>query len=458
MKELILNPISISLILMIGLVYLFVFFELLSSKTFASRLDKSLITLIFIGILPITYPPFFFTHPQRLCTGNLSFVGTITTLSLWMPIAFLLKRISFSNFPKDLILILKDPLLIILIAMSVASSLWSQTPVITFRSSLSFIVIAILASHIIKKYSWQEIEAFLRKSLTIVTPISVLFTLALPSAHPFGDPWGGIFLSARSFGALMSLNAGLWFAIALYKGKLFGTEMLVSLASLMLIVFGAGKTQLISAMAIIYLILILKLLSNFRFRQSIVVVIITIVLTASLFLMLNAALDTILEILGKDRSLTGRGDFWPQLIQEIIGHPIGFGYNGFWQPWRGNEDPAALIGSGVIVGDYRPPHSHNGFLEIALQLGYVGLIIFLFSFFKTLILAIWHQQFFKGPEAVFPLIIIVFIVMTNLSETEKLGLIGPNYATFLYLLITMKLGTSGQKQRTKDRTYEIASK
>lgn len=457
MKELILNPISISLIFLVLLVYLFFFVEILSHKSFASRLDKPIVMLIFIGMFPIAYPPFFLAHVQRLCTGNLSFVGTLTTLFLWVPIVFLIKRVSFPNFPKDLLLVLKDRLLTLLIGMSVASSLWSETPVITFRSSLALVIMATLIAHIIKKYSWQEIEAFVRGSLTIIAPISLLFTLLLPSTHPFGDPWGGLMLAARSFGALMSLNSALWFAIAIYKGKFFGVEMLASISSFILIVMGAGKTQLISTLALIYLIIVLKLISKLTFRQSVIAVIIATIVTGSIFLIINVGLDAILQMLGKDRSLTGRGDFWPQLIQKIIGHPIGFGYNGFWQPWRGNEDPAALIGSGVIVGDYRPPHSHNGFLEVALQLGYVGIFVFLFSFFKTLISAIWHQQFFKGPEAIFPLIVIVFLIMTNLSETEKLGLIGPNYATFYYLLIAMKLSTMGQYLRNKEQKYAITS-
>lgn len=455
MRELILNPISITLILFVLLLYSLLIYELTSRRSVKNRLDKPLMVLSFIGMLPFIYPPFFFIHPQRLCTGNLSLTGALTTFILWVPIVFILKRISFPNFPKDAFLIFKDPLLIILIGMSMASSLWSQTSGITFRSSLALVVMAILASHIIKKYSWSEIERFVRLSLTVVTPISVLFTFALGGAHPYGEPWGGTFLNARSFGGLMCLSTGLWFAIAIYKGRILGIEMLISIASLLLVAIGGGKSQIISALALIYMILVLKLFTKFRFRQSVVVVIIMTLVTAALFFIANASLDLILEILGKDRSLTGRAEFWPQLIGEVLNHPIGFGYNGFWQSWRGAEDPSAFIGSGTLIrGDYRPPHSHNGFLEVALQLGVVGFIIFMFSFLKTTLLAIWHQQFFKGPEAIFPLIIIVFLIVSNLAETEPQGLIGPNYAAFFYMLITLKLGTVRQQLRAGNQQFE----
>lgn len=449
MKEIILNPISVSLILVVVLTYSFLLFEITSHKSIVRRLDKPLVTLIFIGMFPICYPPFAFAHPQRLCIGNLSFVGALTTLVLWIPIYLLLKRISFPEFPKGLILTIKDPFLTVLIGMSITSSLWSQTPIITLRSSLSLVIMAILAAHISKKYSWQEMEAFLRRSLTIIAPISLLLTLLLPSLQPYGDRWGGLLYGARTFGAVMALNVGLWFAVAIYKGKFFGIEMLISMFSLILVIVGGGKTQLIAALAIIYLIVILNLFRNLKFQQSVVVVIAFIVLTGFLFLAINAGLDMLLQALGKDRGLTGRTEFWPQLIEEVINHPIGFGYNGFWQPWRGNEDPAAFIGNGTALGEYRPPHSHNGFLEVALQLGYVGILIYVFSFARTLLLSIWHQQFFKGPEGIFPLIILTFLVMTNISETEKLGLIGPNHTTFFYLLIAMKLSSINPGNKIK---------
>ena len=39
------------------------------------------------------------------------------------------------------------------------------------------------------------------------------------------------------------------------------------------------------------------------------------------------------EMLGKDPTLTGRTDFWPDVIANIYQRPLfGWGYFGFWTP------------------------------------------------------------------------------------------------------------------------------
>lgn len=445
MRELILNPVIIITLLMVMIVYLALIFESLSKSKVAQKLDTPLMLVSMIGMFPIIFPPFVLAHPQRYTVGNLGFIGGIITISIQFLYLFLIKKICFQNLIQNTIILLNDPFLVVLMGMAIASGLWSQTPEITFRSSLAFVIVAFLAAQFSQRCSLNNIEKLLRYSLTLTAIPSLFVTLFLSPLRPFGDPWGGIFPSSKSFASLMALNASLWLIQSLNKSKFFSIPTLATFLSTALVILTNSKSQLVTLFILFYLIAVFKLVKLFKPKQSVVIIVFSIILSIFLYLSINATIDVILASLGKDMTLTGRTGIWSQIIEEIFNHPIGYSYNGFWQPWRGSADPAANIGSGLGLGEYRPPHSHNGFYEIGLQLGYIGLFIFLMSFIKTFLSLIWKLNFTNEVTAFAPTLIIIYLFMANLSETEYLGLIGPNYACFLYIILATKPNLEKEK-------------
>lgn len=440
MKELVLNPINLSVLACVVLVYSLLIFGLIAKKKFIQKLEAPMIILLFIGILPVAFIPFTLAHPHRLALGNLSTTGALTTLIIYTIILFFLKRVCFPDFPKAAVLIVQDPLLLALPLMVVASALWSQTPEITLRSSVPMIGLAILAAQVAQKYSWQEIERFLRWTLTIIGILSIPIAVLLPSIRPFGDPWGGFLDSSKVLGSLMTLNAVLWLMDFLHKPKNKKLSGLITVCSILVLMITGAKSALVGFFAVVYVACTLRVLQASKYKQSVVIIIVAAIISIFLSILVSASVDFIFQSLGKDPTLTGRTIFWAQLTDAILNHPIGYGYNGFWQPWRDAEDPSAFIGAGSLqLGDYRPPHSHNGFMEIALQIGLPGLFLFLASFLVTVLRAIWQMQFHKGTQALFPLVLLVYLVMSNLGETEVLGLIGTNHTWFLYALVAIKV-------------------
>lgn len=74
-----------------------------------------------------------------------------------------------------------------------------------------------------------------------------------------------------------------------------------------------------------------------------------------------------LEALGRDSSLTGRTDIW-DIVTEFVANPMfGAGYESFWLGQR-LADIARI--HGVFF-----TQAHNGYLEIYLNLGWIGLIL-----------------------------------------------------------------------------------
>src|ERR1700721_30572 len=70
------------------------------------------------------------------------------------------------------------------------------------------------------------------------------------------------------------------------------------------------------------------------------------------------------SVLGRDNTLTGRTEVWAAVLPEMERHALlGYGFGSFW------TDARRLL--------YDIPTSHNGYLDILLELGALGLALFI---------------------------------------------------------------------------------
>jgi exopolysaccharide production protein ExoQ len=77
----------------------------------------------------------------------------------------------------------------------------------------------------------------------------------------------------------------------------------------------------------------------------------------------GSSVEGFTSVLGRDETLTGRTGVWAGVLPAAMGQPIlGHGFAAFWNPTRG------LL--------YDINEAHNGYLEIILELGFVGLVLF----------------------------------------------------------------------------------
>jgi O-antigen ligase len=118
--------------------------------------------------------------------------------------------------------------------------------------------------------------------------------------------------------------------------------------------------------------------------------------------------------LGKDRTLTGRTDLWAVAISMIEHRPwLGYGYSAFWRD--GAPGPAAAFWAAV---GWRTPHSHNGFIDLTLDLGLLGLLLFLTGLVTATIKAFGRARTGSTIGAVGPLVFLAYTVLYNLSESS----------------------------------------
>ncbi|NEP17896.1 MAG: O-antigen ligase family protein [Leptolyngbya sp. SIO4C1] len=112
--------------------------------------------------------------------------------------------------------------------------------------------------------------------------------------------------------------------------------------------------------------------------------------------------------------MTGRTVIWNGVIERLSAHNIwlGFGRESFWL----SDNPLAR-GFGDIASEYMPAHAHNGFIDLLVDLGLIGLAVFVIGYLATLLLALRRSYRAKTPEDLWPIAIMLFILVYNITES-----------------------------------------
>jgi O-antigen ligase len=124
-------------------------------------------------------------------------------------------------------------------------------------------------------------------------------------------------------------------------------------------------------------------------------------------------------VLGTDSSLTKRTKIWTVLLEKAQLHPLlGFGYGNFWL----GEKIGVSAEVKKTLG-YYPYHGHNGFIDLWLELGLIGLLLLLCSFVFALIKGFRriHRSGFESTTDLWPMVYLFFVIFHNCAESDLLG-------------------------------------
>jgi O-antigen ligase len=118
-----------------------------------------------------------------------------------------------------------------------------------------------------------------------------------------------------------------------------------------------------------------------------------------------------LKALGRSSDLSGRMELWHSVIAMIQKKPmLGYGFSGFW---RGASDESALVESQI---GWSPVYAHNGYLEITLSLGVIGLLLFAWIVFIGIKRTLFLSKLAESNADLWPLAFLAFFLIHNLSE------------------------------------------
>ena len=142
-------------------------------------------------------------------------------------------------------------------------------------------------------------------------------------------------------------------------------------------------------------------------------------------------------------TITGRTKLWSLLLEMIKKRPwLGYGYGAFW---LGNDGPSAEVWR--VITWWKPPHAHNGWLDLWLELGLLGLISFLIGFLFNIIRALNLMRLHQKSETIWPLLYLVFIVLFNLTTSTLM--VQNEIFWVLYVAVSFSLMYPNVERKTK---------
>jgi len=262
------------------------------------------------------------------------------------------------------------------------SLIWSNDLFATFKGSvlLTFTLIFSVYAFVFftRDEFWEvlyDISLIISISSFVIIPLLPELAIMPEGLHQ-GD-WRGVFLHKNALGNYMAI-INIVFFVSIRKKYRINISIVGYFLSWLLIIGSGSKTSLAASIFIHVSMLFLQLIKSKKFSYRLILGLSSIpIILIAIFIILNY--KKIAYLLGGSESLTGRIPLWYNVILAISKAPIlGYGYTAFW----GSE-----LGSMKFMTntDWLSGKSHNAFLDVWLDLGIIGLILFIVLIVNTLI-------------------------------------------------------------------------
>jgi O-antigen ligase len=305
----------------------------------------------------------------------------------------------------------KSRLLLALPCFAILSALWSSNPFETLHRGVFILLSTVFALYLSRRLtSEQHLRLFYYVGMCAAV-LSLLCVAALP-AYGIGPDgaWKGIFGHKNDLGVFMVFLA----SPALYLPRRGGLARLCRicflLMTLVLIAFSQSRSGWLVAIAYGAFFCASAILRRFSRRSRSLLLLVSLALALVVGTLVYQNYGAFLELIGKDATLSDRTEIWKAVMASIWKKPLlGYGYGAFWQGLLG---PSADV---IISIHFGIGHAHNGFLNVWLEMGIVGLALVVLVFARA------GRQALKmgnwSPSARWYMGILFLVLVSNFDES-----------------------------------------
>ncbi|MEM7638756.1 MAG: O-antigen ligase [Pseudomonadota bacterium] len=311
---------------------------------------------------------------------------------------------------------LRLPFLMALLAVCALSFLWSIDPGLSARRSFAIVMTTLAGLFIGTRYSWQTLLRGFAVAWLVVALVSFVTAILVPSFGRMQEvhvgAWQGLYFEKNQLGGHMARAAIFAAFLAIMDGKhrwLWSGALVLSIA---LVLLSTSKSSLLGLLVGLGILAIGAWMKQ-GVRVGLLTLwlgVITVMAGGAVFVL---APDLVFQLLGRDATLTGRTDIWFALADNIEDRPwLGYGYGAFWAP---ESTPGNWLREAL---QWDAPTAHNGWLEVTVALGLVGLLFLALDFLLTTSRAILAAV--TTWTGLFALAFIAQFFLFSLSESASL--------------------------------------
>jgi O-antigen ligase len=329
--------------------------------------------VIIVGLLLLNSTAFIgLIVDENVTQINMTIRGDAHAQLMWGVIDCLLITFCFFHGRQFVRVASRQPLILAFVGWAALSLAWSEDPQLTARRVLGLVCTTAMGFVLGMKLDMKALLRLLVWSMAIAMLASVIAAVLFPS-----------------FGVMANLDAGAWRGVFTHKNEL-GHSMGIALIALIcllwespenrpiyLILLCLGVALLVlsksmTSISVTALTLSIGLYRRLRLRPAQRVAFLAIALLVGLAatVLLQNRVDSVFAMMGRNSTLTGRVPVWQLSADAVLQRPLlGSGWDAFW-PGTGGDRIRSLVHWDV-------PHAHNGFLEMSLNIGLIGLVIFM---------------------------------------------------------------------------------
>lgn len=333
-----------------------------------------------------------------------------------------------------------------------ASILWSQYPSIAAKRWIKALGTPTMALILLtEERPWEAVGALLRRLAYLLLPLSVLFIKFYPHlgrAYHMGRPmFTGVASQKNGLGQLC-LITGIYLAwdLLLYRRvqsdvarhRPFLPYALTVVMIVWLMHMGDSATSLVALVLCVIIVLVSRVRWVVSVPRRILAIGLTAVFVGVTLEMTLGVSARLLEIIGRDPTLTTRVPMWQALLDMAPNPIVGAGYESFWLGGR----------LSVLLDAYGVRQAHNGYLETYLNLGLVGLSLMVGTIISGLFRVRRQLQVDYG-FGILRLCLIIAVVVYNWTEAT---LYGVNNMWILLLLGCLDTSPIPETVRCGDRS------
>jgi exopolysaccharide production protein ExoQ len=340
-------------------------------------------------------------------------VMSIQTLAVYAICAFLCLPLLWSITAE----FLSDKLIFLIPAWAILSTVWSQNPTVSLHCGLFLAMNIALVFYLLEHFSYDGILRLLvwvgaAAALASLLVIVVLPQYGLMSRGQYGlGAWQGIYGHKNICGEAMGLLLmPIFFAKIRSRYALLFRVFYVVLISIIIVMSRTVGAYIICASSVL-LIVLMKLLAKMRRADAFALSVLLIAVALGGAIMAVDFVPEVLSLLGKDPTLTGRTTIWAAVMMSILKKPlIGYGFKAFWQGLNGESANAILTMKWPGLS-----YSENGVLDLWLDLGGIGVALYVCVFLRAVKDAAYCLRRDASPFVMWCTLMLFTVVISNVE-------------------------------------------
>jgi O-antigen ligase len=329
-------------------------------------------------------------------------------------------------------LIFDNKLILFLATWFLMSFLWSDESAITIRRAILFLIVCIVPIALCSAIGFRNFIKTNAKVLAVFMSISILSCLLINGAIHRGEvldealngAWRGVF-GHKNNAAIIAAMSGFIFLYQFLEERRKTWLILFCMA-----VFFLFLTKSKTTMSLFIPILIFSwFLSNHGSIKYywLVISLISLVVPVSFLIGFDEVNSYLID---NPELFTGRGVIWQVLLEAISDNPIfGLGYGSVWAAGEFSAITDYGVNTSAWVANIS--HGHNGYLDLWVTSGIVGVVLFAMLLFKTF-KEICYVPGHSTNDRFLCLSILMFLILHNFLESSFAVYSNPGWYFFLF--------------------------